>query len=70
MNDDEDKLNFFQVYTAVINWVKYDLSNRKHFLPELLSHVRLVFMQMKDLLKEMKEEPLIYSNPECKFKII
>jgi len=66
MNNDEEKLNFFQVYAAVMNWVKYNLSDRQHLLPELLSIVRLVFIPTRYLLSEMKNEPLIYSNPECK----
>lgn len=70
MNNDVEKLIFFQVYTAVINWVKYDLSDRKYLLPNLLSLVRLVFISITYLQNEIQIEPLIFSNPECKFKII
>ncbi|KAF0754874.1 kelch-like protein 21 [Aphis craccivora] len=66
INDDNLNASYEEdVYTAVINWVKYDLSDRQYFLPDLLSIVRLVFIPTKYLLKEMEEEPLIYSNPEC-----
>jgi len=64
------KLNFFQVYMAVMAWVKHDESDRKHLLPELLNLVRLVFVSQDYLLKVIKAEPLISSNPECEFKII
>lgn len=70
MNNDEEKLNCFQVYTAVMDWVKHDLSDREYLLPGLLSLVRLVFIPTRHLINEMKVEPLIYSNPECKLKII
>ncbi|XP_026810092.1 kelch-like protein 17 isoform X2 [Rhopalosiphum maidis] len=53
------------VYMAVMAWVKHDESGRKHLLPELLDLVRLVFISQDYLLKVIKAEPLIYSNPEC-----
>ncbi|XP_015363360.1 PREDICTED: kelch-like protein 3 isoform X2 [Diuraphis noxia] len=55
-----------KVFEAVINWVKYDLNQRKDFLPNLMEHVRLPLIASKpDVLKNIVEEPLLKNNPEC-----
>ncbi|KAL5244905.1 hypothetical protein ACI65C_012315 [Semiaphis heraclei] len=53
------------VYRAVIEWIKHNEIERKHLLPELLTHVRLLFVAMDFLLHEFQSEPLITSSPEC-----
>jgi len=58
------------VYKAVIKWVKYDETERKHLLPDLLPHVRLVFTSKDFLVQEVVSDPLVFSNPECEFKLI
>ncbi|CAH1715309.1 unnamed protein product [Aphis gossypii] len=66
INDDNLNASYeVDVYTAVMDWVKHDLSDREYLLPGLLSLVRLVFIPTRHLINEMKVEPLIYSNPEC-----
>jgi len=64
------KLNIFQVYKAVIKWVKYDETKRKHLLPDLMANVRLVYTSKDFLVQEVISDPLISSNPECEFKLI
>jgi len=64
-NDNLSAPNEEDVYTVVMKWIKHDESGRKHLLPELLNFVRLVFISEDYLLKVIKKEPLIYSNPEC-----
>jgi len=50
-----------------MKWVKYDETERKKLLPELLANVRLVFTSKEFLVEEVISDPLIYSNPECEF---
>ncbi|XP_022176810.1 kelch-like protein 17 isoform X2 [Myzus persicae] len=64
-NDDLNCKEEEAVYRAVIKWIKHDEAERKHLLPGLLKHVRLIFMLEDCLLKETKTEPLIYTNPHC-----
>lgn len=47
--------------------MKYDLNERKDFLPELMEHVRLpLIASSPDILKNIVEEPLLRNNPKCK----
>ncbi|XP_060863406.1 kelch-like protein 17 isoform X2 [Metopolophium dirhodum] len=57
------------VYRAIMKWVKYDETKRKHLLPDLLANVRLVFTSKDFLVQEVISDPLISSNPEC-WKIV
>lgn len=54
------------VFEAVINWTKHNEEERAVFLPELLSHVRFLFLRREYLVSRVCEEKLIQSNPLCK----
>lgn len=53
-----------------MKWVQYDETKRKHFLPDLLENIRLVFTSKDFVVQEVMTNPLIFSNPECEFKLI
>jgi len=54
------------VYDAVILWIKHDKRNRKHFLPELLTLIKVPLMNNIYVHRILGEEPLITSNRICK----
>lgn len=53
------------MYNAVISWVRHDEINRKYFLPELMTLVRVPLMNYMYVHRLLKEEPLITSNRIC-----
>lgn len=55
-----------QLFTAVLNWVKHDLSERKCYVSELMSHVRLPLMSRDFLMSCVESEPLIRDDNNCK----
>lgn len=61
-----DKLNAASeelVFSAVIQWVRHDISKRKTHLSMLLSHVRLPLCTPKFLVSVVSEEILVKSDP-------
>ncbi|XP_077977144.1 kelch-like protein 12 [Glandiceps talaboti] len=54
------------VFEAVLNWVKHDEVNRKEYLPELLSFVRLPLLSPKYLTDIVDTEVLIRSSLDCR----
>ncbi|XP_029344678.1 kelch-like protein 3 isoform X2 [Acyrthosiphon pisum] len=58
-----------KVFECVIKWVKHDLDQRKHFLPELMEHVRLPLLR-PDVLNNVVEEPILKNSPKCNNFII
>ena len=52
------------VYEAVMRWVKYDVDDRRNFLPELLENVRLGVLDMHSL-SLIERDPLVAASPEC-----
>jgi len=50
-----------------MNWVRHELGCRKHFLPDLMEHVRLPLTSTQYLLRNVSEEPLIKNNHKCMF---
>ncbi|XP_074604931.1 kelch-like protein 28 isoform X3 [Brevipalpus obovatus] len=56
----------FEVYKAVIRWVRFDLKQRESELAQLLNHVRFPLIHRKTLMNEICKEPLLESNPESK----
>ena len=54
-----------EVYEAVIEWVKHDLTSRECFLPDLLSCLRLFSLSKYSLEKFLKKEELIMKSPVC-----
>lgn len=53
-----------------MKWVQYDEIRRKHLLPDLLENIRLVFTSKDFVDQEVMTNPLVFSNPECEFKLI
>ena len=54
-----------EVYEAVIEWVKHDLTSRECFLPDLLNCLRLFSLSKYSLEKFLKREELIVKSPVC-----
>ena len=54
------------VFEAVIGWTKYNRDERSCHLPELLDHVRFLFLNKDYLVRRVCEEELLQTNPECK----
>ena len=54
-----------EVYEAVIEWVKHDLTSRECFLPDLLNCLRLFSLSKYSLEKFLKKEELIVKSPVC-----
>ncbi|XP_035659315.1 kelch-like protein 24, partial [Branchiostoma floridae] len=53
------------VFQAVMNWLKYDVPNRKQYAAELLKHVRLVLLPPDYLFDRVEKEELVMSSSEC-----
>ncbi|CAH1736901.1 unnamed protein product [Aphis gossypii] len=55
-----------KVYECVIKWVKHELNQRKHLLPNLMEHVRLPLVSKEYLVENVVNEPLLKNDPKCK----
>ncbi|XP_048777312.1 kelch-like protein 20 [Ostrea edulis] len=55
-----------QVYNAVVNWVKFNISERRSHLPVVVQHVRLPLMSPKFLVGTVGSELLIKSDDTCR----
>ena len=47
------------VFKAVMNWIKHDLNERKQYLGQLMSHVRLPLLDVKYLVTHVSSDPLV-----------
>eukprot|EP00898_Chlorokybus_atmophyticus_P007001 jgi/Chlat1/7301/Chrsp58S06930 len=52
------------VFIAVLNWVNHNIAQREAHLPELLTHVRLPWLNA-DQLRKVMEHPLVTDQPAC-----
>jgi kelch-like protein 2/3 len=50
----------------VIEWIRYDLDDRKDSLAELMAHVRLPLVSKDYLVQRVDDEPLIKESVGCK----
>jgi kelch-like protein 20 len=48
-----------QVYQAVMNWIRYNINERKPYLSQLLEHIRFPLMNPKYLVTQISYDPLI-----------
>lgn len=55
-----------KVFTAVLNWVKHDLVERKKHIAELISNVRLPLLNREFLMENVETEPLVREDHHCK----
>lgn len=69
-NSDVNVENEEQVYNAVINWVKFDVDNRREFVRDLLPFVRLPLLTRECLMSRVESEELIRNTPDCKDLLI
>lgn len=54
------------MFTAVLNWIKHDLLERKKYIAELISNVRLPLLNREFLMENVETEPLVREDPLCK----
>ena len=55
-----------QVYEACMNWIKYDLEERRSHLAQLLSQVRLPLLDTKYLVTKVGTDPLLRQDQACR----
>lgn len=55
-----------QVYQAVMNWISYNVTERKEFLGQLMSYVRLPLLDTKFLVTKVGNDPLIKQDQTCR----
>lgn len=55
-----------KVFTAVLNWIKHDLVERKKHIAELISNVRLPLLNREFLMENVETEPLVREDQHCK----
>ncbi|CAG9803434.1 unnamed protein product [Chironomus riparius] len=55
-----------RVFSAVLNWIKHDLAERKKNIAELISNVRLPLLNREFLMENVETEPLVREDPQCK----
>lgn len=55
-----------EIYTAILNWIKYDKSNRCNFLGEMLSFLRVPLFTRKFLIDILAKEELVIGDKECR----
>ena len=55
-----------EVFTAVMQWVRQDPSERSQHLPCLIEHVRLPMLSVPFLMSEVDVDPLVRQSIECR----
>jgi kelch-like protein 17 (actinfilin) len=55
-----------KVFTAVLNWIKHDLVERKKHIAELISNVRLPLLNREFLMENVETEVLVREDNFCK----
>jgi len=65
-NDELNVQNEEQVYQAVMNWVRYNVNDRKDNLAQILQHIRFPLMNAKFLVSQVGSDPIIKQDPNCR----
>lgn len=55
-----------QVFSAAMSWVKYNISERRQNLPQVLQHVRLPLLSPKFLVGTVGADLLVRSDEKCR----
>lgn len=58
-----------QVYSAVLQWVYWNLESRRDEFPAIMSHVRLPFVSSQFLSGNVEREDLVRSEEQCQFYV-
>lgn len=64
-----DELNIYSekiVFEAVVNWINFDVENRKNYFPIILKHVRLPLLKPEYLTDVVMAHHLIKNSLECR----
>lgn len=64
--DELNVKNEEQVYQAVMNWIGQNVNERKQYLGQLMSHVRLPLLNTKFLVTKVGNDPLIKQDQVCR----
>lgn len=65
-NDELNVRSEEQVYSAVMSWVKYNVSERRQHLSQVLQHVRLPLLSPKFLVGTVGSDLLVRSDECCR----
>jgi len=64
--DELNVKNEEQVFQAVMTWIGHNVSERKDYLGQLMSHVRLPLLDTKFLVTRVGNDPLIKQDQVCR----
>ncbi|XP_066927001.1 kelch-like protein 3 [Clytia hemisphaerica] len=55
-----------QIFTAAMEWMHYDLPNRKVYINKLLSCIRLLLLSKYFVIDVLEKDEILMANPDCK----
>lgn len=59
-----------QVYEAVLNWIRFNRSERQQYVAELMANIRFPLMSQDYLSSHVETEPLLKDNQQCRDLIL